>query len=53
MIISLVTGATGMATKGLKKNVEAVSRRNSVDTLQEIAVIRVRTSHIIRNGQQS
>ena len=49
-IISVVTGATGIVTKGLKKNLEAVPGKHSIDSLQKTAVLG--TSHIIRKVLQ-
>jgi hypothetical protein len=33
-IIPVITGDTGMVTKGLRKNVEAIPGKHSVDSLQ-------------------
>jgi hypothetical protein len=49
--MSVVTGASGMATKGLKKNLEAIQGKHSIDPLQKTAVLG--TSHIIRKVLQS
>jgi hypothetical protein len=46
----LVTGATGIVTKGLKKNLEATPEKHSVDSLQKTAVLV--TSHIIQKALQ-
>jgi hypothetical protein len=43
MIIPLITGATGTVTKGLKKNLEAIAVKHSIDSLQTTAVLG--TSH--------
>jgi hypothetical protein len=51
MIISVVTGATGIVTKGLKKNLEAVPAKHSIDSLQKTAVLK--TSHILRKVLQA
>jgi fructose-1,6-bisphosphatase/sedoheptulose 1,7-bisphosphatase-like protein len=52
MIVSLqvITGATGIATEGLKKVLKAISGKRSIDSLQNTAV--VGTSHIIRKVLQ-
>jgi len=50
-IVPVVIGATGIATKGSRKNVEAVPGKRSVDALQKTAVLG--TSHVIRKGLQS
>ena len=39
VIVRVITGATGIITKGLKKNVEIISGRHSVDSLQRIAIL--------------
>ena len=49
-IISVIIGATGIVTKGLKKNLEAVPGKHSIDTLQKTAIRG--TSHIIRKVLQ-
>jgi hypothetical protein len=46
MIIPMVIGATGIVTKGLRKNLEALAGKHSIDALQKTAVLG--TSHIIR-----
>jgi hypothetical protein len=51
MIIRAVIGATGIATKGLKKNLEAIPGKHSIDSLQKTAILG--TSHIIRKVLQS
>jgi hypothetical protein len=51
MIISVVIGATGIVTKGLKENLEAIPRKHSTDSLQKTAILR--TSHIIWKLLQS
>jgi hypothetical protein len=51
MIVQAIIGATGIVTKGLKKNLEAVPGRHSIDSLQKTAVLG--TSHIIRKVLQS
>ena len=34
-IVPVITGATGIVTKGLKKNLEAVPGKHSIDSLQK------------------
>jgi hypothetical protein len=51
MITPPVIGATGIATRGLRKNVETVPGEHSIDSLQQTAVLG--TSHIIRKVLQS
>jgi hypothetical protein len=43
MIMPVIIGATGMVTSGLRKNLEAVPEKHSVDSLQKAAVLG--TSH--------
>jgi hypothetical protein len=50
MIIPVITGATGIATKGLKKIWKAIPGKLSIDSLQNTAVLG--TSHIIRKALQ-
>jgi hypothetical protein len=38
-IIQVITGATGIMTKGLKKDLEVVPRKHSVDSLHKTAVL--------------
>jgi hypothetical protein len=49
-IIPIVIGATGIVTRCLKKNLEAVSGKHSIDSLQKTAILG--TSHIIREVLQ-
>ena len=49
-IIPVITGATGIVTRGLRKNLEAVPGKHSIDSLQKTAVLG--TSHIIRKVLQ-
>ena len=49
-IIPVIIGATGIVTRSLRKNLEAVPRKHSIDSLKKTA-IRV-TSHIIRKVLQ-
>jgi hypothetical protein len=46
----VIIGATGILTKGLKKNLEAVPGKHSIDSLQKTAMLG--TSHIIRKVLQ-
>jgi hypothetical protein len=39
MIIPVVIGATGTVTKGLKKNLEAIPGKHSVDSLPKTAML--------------
>jgi hypothetical protein len=50
-IIPVTNGDTGMVTKGLKKNLEAISGNHLTDSLLKTAVLG--TSHIIRTVLQS
>jgi hypothetical protein len=50
MIIPVITGATGVVTRSLKKNLETVPGKHSIDSLQKIAILG--TSHIIRKALQ-
>jgi hypothetical protein len=45
MIIPAVIGATGMVTRGLRKNVEVIPGKYSIDSLQKAAILG--TSHIM------
>jgi hypothetical protein len=49
-IILIVIGATGIVTRSLKKNLEAVPGKHSIDSLQKTAILG--TSHIIRKVLQ-
>ena len=49
-IIPVVIGATGIVTRSLRKNSEAVVGKHSIDFLQKIAILG--TSHIIRKVLQ-
>jgi predicted homoserine dehydrogenase-like protein len=51
VIIQVIIGATGIVTKGLKKNLGAISRKHSVDSLQNRAILG--TLHIIQKVLQS
>ena len=48
MIIPVIVGATGIVTKGLRKNLEATLGQQPTDSLQKAAMLE--TSHIIRKG---
>jgi len=48
VIIPPTNGANGIVTKGLKKNLEAVPGKHSMDSLQKTAILG--TSHIIRKA---
>jgi hypothetical protein len=50
-IIPVVIGATGIVTKCLKKTLEAVPGKHSIESLQKTAVLG--TSHVIRKVLQS
>jgi len=45
-IIPVIIGATGILTRSLRKNLEAVPGKSSIDSLQKTAILG--TSHIIR-----
>ena len=49
-IIPVITGATGMVTRSLRKNLEAAPGKHSIDSLQKTAMLG--TSHIIRQALQ-
>jgi hypothetical protein len=49
-IIPIVIGATGIVTRSLRKNFEAVPGKHSIDSLQKTALLG--TSHIIREALQ-
>ena len=49
-IIPVIIGATGIVTRSLRKNLEAVPGKHSIDSLQKTAVLG--TSHIIRKVLQ-
>jgi len=44
-IIPVIISATGIITKGLRKNLEAIPGKHSIDSLQKTAILG--TSHII------
>jgi len=49
-IVPVINGATGIVTRRLKENLEAVPGKHSIDSLQKAAVLG--TSHIIRKVLQ-
>ena len=49
-IIPVIIVATGIVTRSLRKNLEAVPRKHSIDSLQKTAILG--TSHIIRKVLQ-
>jgi hypothetical protein len=49
-IIPVIFGATGIVTRSLRKNLEAIPGKHSIDSLQKTAVLG--TSHIIRKVLQ-
>jgi hypothetical protein len=49
-IIPVIIGATGMVTKSLMKNLEAIPGKHSTDSLQQTAVLG--TAHTIRKVLQ-
>jgi hypothetical protein len=51
MIIPMVIGATRIVTRGFRKNLEAIPRKQSRDSLQKTAILG--TSHIIQKVSQS
>jgi len=46
----VITGATGIVRRSFRKNLEAIPRRHSIDSVQKTAVLG--TSHIIRKVLQ-
>jgi len=49
-IIPVITGATGIVTRSLRENLEAIPGKHSIDSLQKTAILG--TSHIIRKVLQ-
>ena len=49
-IIPIITGATGIVTRSLRKNLETVAGKHSIHSLQKTAILG--TSHIIRKVLQ-
>jgi hypothetical protein len=50
-MLHVVIGATGTVTRGLRKNLEAIPGKHSIDSLQKTAILG--TSHIIQKVFQS
>jgi type III secretory pathway component EscV len=50
IIIIIIIGATGVVPRSLRKNLEAVPGKHSIDSLQKTAILR--TSHIIWKALQ-
>ena len=48
--VPAIIGATGIVTRSLRKNLETVPGKNSIDSLQKTAILG--TSHIIRKVLQ-
>jgi hypothetical protein len=51
MVIPVVTGATVIVTRALRKNLEAIPGKHSIDSLQKTAILG--TSHTVRKVLQS
>ena len=49
-IISVIIEATGIVTRSLKKNLEAIPGKHSIDSLHKTAILG--TSHMIRKALQ-
>jgi hypothetical protein len=49
-IIPVIIGANGIVTRSLRKNLEVVPGKHSIDSLQKAAILE--TSHIIRKVLQ-
>ena len=49
-IVPVIIGATGIVTRSLRKNLETVPGKHSIDSLQKTAILG--TSHIIQNVLQ-
>ena len=49
-IVPVTIGATGIVTRSLKKNLETIPGKHSIDSLQKTAILG--TSHIIRKVLQ-
>jgi hypothetical protein len=45
-VIPVIIGATGIITRSLRKNLEYIAGKHSIDSLQKTAILG--TSHIIR-----
>jgi len=50
IIIPVIIGATGIVTRSLRKNLETIPGKHSIDSLQKTAIRG--TSHIIRKVLQ-
>ena len=50
MILPVIIGATGIVTKSLKKNLETILGKHSIDTVKKTAILGA--SHIIRKVPQ-
>jgi hypothetical protein len=50
MIIPVIIGATGVVTRSLGKNLEAVPGKHSIDSLQQTAILGTAHTHIIRKA---
>jgi hypothetical protein len=50
VIIPVIIGATGVVTRSLRKNLEAVPGKHSIDSLQKTVILG--TAHIIRKALQ-
>jgi hypothetical protein len=50
-VIPVIIGATGILTRGLKKYLETIPGKNSIDSIQKTAVLG--TLHILRKVLQS
>ena len=49
-IVPVIIGATGIITRSLKKNLETIPGKHSIDSLQKTAMLGI--SHIIRKVLQ-
>jgi len=49
----VITGATGILTKDIKKNVDAIIGKHSIESLQKTAVHVLGTLHKVRGGLRS
>ena len=49
-IVPVTVGSTGIVTRSLKKNLETVPGKQSIDSLQKTAILG--TSHVIRKVLQ-
>ena len=49
-IIPVIIGATGIVTRSLRKNLETVPGKHSIDSLQKTAIVGI--SHILRKVLQ-